>query len=355
MKKIIFALLVIGLSVFALFACSKKDDTSKNINKTATINNTTHINAEDGTAFSICVFVPGFVSGSPTYEMLVKGVTRAADDFKINHKDKTVAVSVIEGGYNQAEWEGKITSIAAAEKYDVIISSNPSIPDIVKVVNQKFASQKFILFDGALSGVNNVYTLSYNTKEEAYMAGFYAALYTQDIDNHATSVGLLAAQEYPVMNDIILPFFEKGAQAVNKNFKADFRVLGNWFDAEKASSLASSMYRDGCKIILTIAGGANEGVLEAAARTKNKVLWFDSDGGSIRDDIVVGSAIVAGEEAAYDKTYEYLTGILQFGTTSVIGVAEHYVDFITAAGEPNSRKIAMLALKERILRKEIIF
>ncbi|HEB09960.1 MAG TPA: BMP family ABC transporter substrate-binding protein, partial [Spirochaetales bacterium] len=36
----------------------------------------------------------------------------------------------------------------------------------------------------------------------------------------------------------------------------DFRVIGNWYDANKAADLANSMIDSGVDVIATIAGGA---------------------------------------------------------------------------------------------------
>ncbi len=55
------------------------------------------------TGKTIAVFVPGIVSGSPVYEMLVSGAQKAVDNHSI--KDfGPVTLTIIEAGTNQAEW-----------------------------------------------------------------------------------------------------------------------------------------------------------------------------------------------------------------------------------------------------------
>jgi simple sugar transport system substrate-binding protein len=263
--------------------------------------------------------------------MMAEGVRQAADEWNAAPgAAKRVKVSVFEAGFNQAEWEMKLTSLAAGGRCGLIVSSNPSLPDIVRNVHAKFPAQKFLLLDGEISGVENIYSLAYRTGEEAWLAGYFAALVSQSLDPAARRVGLLAAQEYPVMNNVILPGFREGARAADADFAVDFRVLGNWFDAEKARALASDMYRTGSKALLCIAGSANEGVAAAAKNEGGTVVWFDNDGAASHPGTVAGSAVVMQRQAAYDKTRLYLSGALPFGASESAGVKEGYIGFVPA-------------------------
>jgi len=277
---------------------------------------------------SIVVFIPGVVAGSPIYEMLAEGTRSAVEDFKASNPGAAPSVTVIEGGFNQAEWEGQVTTLAASRDYDLIVSSNPSLPVIVSSVSAKFPSQKFLLLDGELEGNPSVYTLCYNQREQAYMAGHIAALAALEIPAGEKRIGLVAAQEYPVMNNIILPGYAEGARAVDPGFSVDFRVVGNWFDAAKAAELAAGMIRGGVKVLLPIAGGASAGVVQAASEADAKVVWFDTNGYAVRPGTVIGSAILRQDKAAHEKVTLYLKGILPFGKAETAGITENFVDFI---------------------------
>ncbi|MDR1302472.1 MAG: BMP family ABC transporter substrate-binding protein [Treponema sp.] len=280
---------------------------------------------------AIAVFIPGVMSGSPIYEMLAAGVKQAAAEQST--AERPVTVTVIEGGFNQAEWESRITALAASARYDLIVSSNPSLPAIASAVSVKFPQQHFLLLDGELAGNPRIYTLRYNQREQAYMAGHIAALVAGEADQEVRTgirIGLVAGQEYPAMNEVILPAYRAGAQRVDPSCTVDFRVVGNWFDAGKGAELAADMIRGGAKIILSIAGGANEGVVQAAFEAGAKVVWFDTNGYGVRPGTVVGSAVVYQDKAAYEQTLRFLEGTLPFGSAELVGVAEGYVDFIEA-------------------------
>ncbi|GAB6391634.1 MAG: BMP family ABC transporter substrate-binding protein [Treponematales bacterium] len=284
-----------------------------------------------GSAASIAVFIPGAASGSPIYEMLIEGVRRAVAEW--NAGGGAAEASVIEGGFNQAAWESKVTALAASGGYGLIVSSNPSLPAIVRAVSARFPAQRFLLLDGELAGNPAVYSLSYNQREQSYMAGHIAALAALELAQGGASprwklrAGLVAAQEYPAMNGVILPGFLEGAQAADGRFAVDFRVVGNWYDAARAAEIAAALFRDGVPAVLCVAGGANEGVVQAAQEAGGRVVWFDTAGYAVRPGVVVGSAILRQDRAAYEKTLLYLSGALPFGSAETAGIASGYVDF----------------------------
>jgi simple sugar transport system substrate-binding protein len=260
--------------------------------------------------------------------MLAQGVKKAAEEFGASGSPPEV--TVIEGRFNQAEWEPQVTTLAASGNYELIVSSNPSLPVIVSSVSAKFPKQKILLLDGELAGNPSVYTLRYNQREQSYMAGHIAALCARELAGAGgrLRLGLLAAQEYPAMNTIILPGFTEGAQAVDSSFTVDFRVVGNWFDATKGAELTAEMIRGGARVILPIAGGAGEGAVSAAVEGGAKIVWFDTNGYAIKKGVVVGSSILHQDRAAYEKTLLFLKGQLPFGRAETAGIAEGYVDFV---------------------------
>jgi simple sugar transport system substrate-binding protein len=276
--------------------------------------------------------------------MLAAGVKKAASE------SPGVQVAVIEGGFNQAEWETKLTSLAATGTYGLIVSSNPAMPALCAAVSAKFPKQHFLLLDGKLEGNPRIFTLRYNQREQAYMAGHIAALVSRSSGAAAKPrLGLVVGQEYPAMNNIILPGYLEGARAVDPAFQVDFRVVGNWYDAAKGAELASAMIRDGAGVVLAIAGGANQGVLQAADEAGAKVVWFDVNGYALRPGVVVGSSVLWQDRASYEQVKRYLAGTLPFGSAEIVGVAQGYVDFIEddphyLAGVPGTVRAKQSAL-----------
>jgi simple sugar transport system substrate-binding protein len=278
-----------------------------------------------GTGFSVGVFVPGFVEGSPTYEMLVSGAERAVGEAP------GATITITEAGYNQAEWLEKLTAFAATGQYDLIVTSNPAMPALCAEVGQSFPEQRFVVIDGYLPGTPRIRTTLFNQVEQAYLVGYMAGLVTTSGmagANPLLRAGMVVGQEYPIMNDAIVPGFERGLQAAAPGSELDVRVVGNWYDAAKAAELAAGIFEGGADVILTIAGGANQGVVRAAKERGKYVLWFDSNGYSVEPGVVVGSSVVAHDEATYRAVSAALKGTLSYGDAEILGARDGFVRFI---------------------------
>lgn len=291
----------------------------------------TEIPAETKTKeYSIAVFVPGIVSGSPVYEMLVAGVEKAVQD--ANGRGIQASVQVVEAGTKQADWGFKMTSLVAEGKHSLIISSNPAMPEIIAPISEQFPDQDFLVFDGFFEGNEHITTFRYNQREQAFISGYMAALVsssTMKFANPEKKIGLVAGQEYPAMTNIILPAYLEGARAVNPSFEVDFRIVGNWYDAAKGAELARAMKNAGVDVIMPISGGANQGVVSAAQEALFYIAWFDDNGYAKAPGFVVSSAIMAQERLVMEQTSAYLDGTLVKGKASTVGLSQKYIDFVS--------------------------
>ena len=305
-----------------------------------------------GKVSSIGVFIPGVVAGSPTYEMLVAGVERAAKE------NGGISMQVIEGGFNQGEWKNKIQALASSKEFSLIITSNPAMPQICAEVSSSAPDQKFLILDGYLKGNGSIYTFRFNQMEQAYLSGYFAGLVTaasKSASGAPLKAGLIAGQEYPDMNQAIRPGFEFGfldgigGSGTPAAQPVDFRVVGNWYDPGKGADLAGAIFSGGADIILTIAGGANMGVVSAAKEKGGHVLWFDSAGYSIAPGIILGSTYIAVDKAAYEKTSDAIRGKLEFGTAETGSIKEGWVSFIT--DDPLFKEYVSGDLREKMTEK----
>lgn len=260
----------------------------------------------DSTEYSIAVFVPGMLEGSPTYEQMDRGVRKAADMREAN-------VTTIEGGFNQGEWQNQITALAAEGNYNLIVTSNPALNEICLNAKAMFPGQTFLVMDGADQESEELIIFSYNHGEQAFMAGVLAAEISMEKDSENKIIGLIAGQSFPDMEQSIVPGFEMGIKSVDPDFSLDFRIIGNWYDASKASDLAESMFSLGVNVILPIAGGANQGVISAAKKKDKSLIWFDSPGTKLSEGTIKGSGIVKQETAAKEMVLAIIDGKMEDG------------------------------------------
>ena len=274
----------------------------------------------------VAVFVPGLVSGSPIYEQLVAGAEKAVAEIP------GASLRVVEAGFNQAEWQDKLSALAASGEFDLIVSSNPSIPELCKKAAADFPKARFFVADAWLPGAAGLHTVIYNQYEQGYLVGYLAGLVTKSSlpgANPALKAGLVVAQRYPTLDLLIEPGFAKGLSEAAPGAVLESRTVGNWFDANKAAELASSLMDSGADVILPIAGGAGQGVVSAAKARGRYAVWFDGDGYGVAPGTVLGCAVLRQDRLVYEKVKALLSkgGESLYGKAEVVGAKEGYVDF----------------------------
>lgn len=302
MKKSLFIAALLSAALSAFTGCSSKKSNNP----------------------SIAVFVPGIMADSATYAKLAQGVTNAVEKYNSKKAENEKAnLYILEVGTNQAEWGEKLTALAAEQKYDVIISSNPSLPDLALPVLEQFPEQKFIFLDAECAGNNNIMTMCYDQYQQAYVTGYISGLMSK-----SHKVALISAQDYPVMNNIIFPSYAKGASDAVSGTTAEYRVVGNWYDATKGAEIADAVTKMGIDVILPICGGASQGVISSAVNNGIKVAWFDANGFTKAPGVVISSTVNHQEILSEEVTLEWLEGKTAWGTHRMVGMKEGYVEFI---------------------------
>jgi simple sugar transport system substrate-binding protein len=273
----------------------------------------------------VAVFVPGVRAGNAVYDGLAKGVEKAVAE------TSGASVKILEAGFNQAEWEEKLTSLVATGEYDYIFTSNPSMPDLCAKVGANFPKQKFVCLDGTLKGNSQIYTVLYNQTEQGYVTGYLAGLVTTSSmpgANKDKKIGMIIAQHYPVMDKIIEPGFEQGLHAVDPGITVDLRVLGNFFDATKAAELAKSMIDSGVDVILPICGSGNEGVYKTVTTSGDYAVVFDGNDFARAPKNILGCTVLHQDDLSYAKAKAAFAGKLTFGSADVVSMKDGYIEFL---------------------------
>ncbi|GHV88504.1 BMP family ABC transporter substrate-binding protein [Spirochaetia bacterium] len=280
-------------------------------------------------SLSVLVYITGVAAGSPTYELLAAG----AESFAARHSK--VTVKVYEAGFNQAEWEEQLTSLVASGEYDLVLGSNPSLPEICVSVGKKFPNQKFIITDAEYAGNSQISTFLYNQYEQSLYLGYLAGLITTSTMPYANpekKLGFIAAQEYPLLTKHIVPGFLAGAHLADPEITVDFRVIGNWFDANKAAELTGSMINAGADVFASIAGGAAQGMIKAAQEHGAYVVYHNTNEYRTAPGIILGCGLMEQKKLVEEILADVLAGKIKYGSARTVGAADGYLSFIS--GDP---------------------
>ena len=280
--------------------------------------------------FKLAVVVPGVTAGSPLYEQLVAGAEKAVGEYS------NASMKVVELGFNQAEWAEKMTSVVATGMYDAVITSNPSMPFVCMDLAGQFPDQKFIFVDAFIEGHPQMASFLYNQVEQSYMLGYLAGLITtSDMPgaNADLKIGIVVAQEYPALNKMMVPGFEQGAQAVNPGITLDYRVIGNWYDANKAAELAKSMIDSGVDVIGVICGGAAPGVFEVCKERNKYVMYWDDNSYAKAPGVIAGCGALHQSQLVYEVVVDAINGMVDYGKAVKLYARDGYIEFLS--DDPN--------------------
>jgi len=273
---------------------------------------------------SILVFITGDIIGSPTYELMAEGALLALEKYS------GLNIKIYEAGRNQAEWEMHLIEMISTGEYDIVMGSNPSLPEICINASRFFPDIKFIILDADYEGNPQIKTYFYNQYEQSLILGYLAGLVTTSnlpLSNNQKKIGFIAAQEYPLLTRQMVPGFLEGARLVDPGIELDFRVVGNWADANKAADLASAMMDAGVDVFTAIAGGAAQGLIKTAVERGAYIVWYNINVSNMAPGNIVGCGIMKQREAVMEIIKEALAGNIQYGVSTTLGVKDGYLGF----------------------------
>ncbi len=307
-RMVVGFVLVLSLTVLPVFAAGSTEQSP-----------------QESRSLSVLVYITGVTAGSPPYTALAEGATEFAVE------NENVTVKIYEAGFNQAQWEEQLTSLVATGEYDLVLGSNPSLPELCIHVGKKFPKQKFVITDAQLAGNPQIRTYLYNQYEQSLYLGYLAGLVTTSsmpAANKDLKIGFIAAQEYPLLNKHMVPGFLDGARLVNPAIQIDFRVIGNWFDANKAADLASSMRTAGVDVFAAIAGGATQGLFKVAKEQGAYIVFHNTNEYNNAPGYVVGCGSMEQKKLTKEILRDALAGTIEYGKATTVGAQEGYLGFI---------------------------
>ena len=269
------------------------------------------------------VFVPGRLGDSPPYD----GLAGAAERFSLRDP-RVKLVNTFEAGFDQSKWIEQLVSFAASGKYDVVYTSNEVMGGLAWQAAQQVPKVKFLVNDAYVRGHERIYTAFVNKYEQSFLYGYMMALVSQsgmEGTNPDKLIGLVFGQHYTMMDDLIMPGMLEGARALDPGFELKSAMLGNWFDAKKAESLAGNLIDAGVDCLGAIAGSGNPGVLRAAANRKSYVVYYDVAAFDKAPGTIVGSVTAQNSELSFDILQKLADGKIPWGKPDVVGLRQGYV------------------------------
>lgn len=296
LKLIVLALLVVGV----LTACAPKEEEPV---------------VEDKLA--IAFLVNGNLGDKSFFDSAKEGLDEIAAEYGVE-------VKVVEGSSDETKWQPALIDLCDQD-YDIIIAGTWQMVDYVAQAAADYPEKKFIVFDTEVTGMENVYSITYKQNEGSYLGGYLAAKLSK-----TGVIGGVGGMNIPVINDFFVGYIE-GALQANPDIKVALSYIDSFIDSAKGKELALAQFNNNkADVIFQVAGNAGMGVLEAAAEAGFTGIGVDADQYALlveagKTDIanVVPTSVLKKVGASLKFALEQeIAGTLPWGTTGNLGMVE---------------------------------
>lgn len=197
---------------------------------------------------------------------------------------------------------------------------------------------------------DNLVSLVFKAEQPSFLVGYIAGKMTK-----TDKVGFIGGIE----GDSNWEFdygFQAGVRYAAKEVGKDIDVLSQYVDSfsdwQKAKNIARNMYKEGIDIIFHAAGGAGNGVIEAAKEQDKWVIGSDRDQNYLAPNNVLTSAMKKVDVGIYNVIELLTKGEFAGGETLVYGLQEGGSVCIAASSDKNVPKEILTRVEE--LKQEII-
>ncbi|WP_270941860.1 BMP family lipoprotein [Romboutsia lituseburensis] len=203
------------------------------------------------------------------------------------------------------------------EDMDLIIGVGYQLKDSIKDAAGSYPDQKFALMDETYDKIpENVVPVTFKEQEAAYLAGVIAANMTK-----TKNVGFIGGLPAPGVVKYQYGF-KYGVESANKEVKVSEQYANSFSDQAKGKSIAKQMYAGNVDLILSAAGDAGTGAIEAAKENNKLAIGADRDQSDLAPENVITSAIKKLNVASYDLAKELVEGKYKGGVEKVYGLKE---------------------------------
>ncbi|HBN94675.1 MAG TPA: BMP family ABC transporter substrate-binding protein [Firmicutes bacterium] len=262
----------------------------------------------------VALVLSGFLGDQSFNDSAHQGLQRAVEDFGIE-------LRILESEV-PADWEQNLVAMADAG-YDLVIASSTQFQDILDRNAGYFPNIKFGIIDGVVEQPNVVSAI-FAQNEGSFLAGAVAALWTEYDHlpgvNSEQTIGWVGGMDIPVLHDF-LTGYRQGAKYINPDIRVLVSFAGSFTDPVRGKELTLSQYEQGADVVMNVASGTGNGILEAAYEEGKYAIGVDLDQDGIYPGSIVTSMLKRIDQAAYLMTQQVVEGTYEGGEVLYMDIA----------------------------------
>jgi len=293
MKKLLAVLVVLAMMVVTLAGCGSAQSSSSAPAPTST---TSTDGEKEGTTekkpLRVALVYSGFLGDKSFNDSAHEGAVQAVNDFGIELKEMQ--------SKEPTEWESNFVAMAA-EGYDLVIGVSTQFQEIMSKHCPEFPDTKFALIDGVVSG-DNIVSTTFAQNEGSFLAGAAATMFTTKTDipgvNPDKIIGWVGGMDIPVLWDFFVGY-EQGAKYIDPDVKILQSFAGTFNDPLKGKELTIAQYSQGADIVMNVASGTGNGILEAAKEQGKYAIGVDLNQDGVYPGSILTSMLKRVDRATY--------------------------------------------------------
>ena len=147
----------------------------------------------------------------------------------------------------------------AQQGYDLILMGGP-VSEIIPEIAEEYPDTHFLLNKGTITDMPNVTSVQFDEAGGAFLAGAFAVLMSEELGVEP-KIGWVGGERIPDLEKARYAF---QAAVEYMGGQCDVVYVGSFVDIAKAKEIAMQMFNNGSAIVQAYAGGASNGVYQAA-------------------------------------------------------------------------------------------
>ncbi len=262
----------------------------------------------------VCIVFSGLLGDKSYNDSCYAGAEQAMKEFGAE-------VKTLEGT-EPTEWEQNFVSACEAG-YDLVICSSSNFEEYMKKYCASYPNVKFAIIDTNVPG-DNITSISFAQNQGSFLAGAAAAMFTTMTDikgvNDKKIIGWVGGMDIPVLHDFYVGY-EQGAKYIDPEIEILQAFAGTWNDPLKGKELTLGFYDLGADIVMNVASGTGNGVLEGAKEAGHYAIGVDLNQDGDQPGAVLTSMLKRVDTACYTVIKQVVDGTFQGGTTQYLDLA----------------------------------
>ena len=199
--------------------------------------------------------------------------------------------------------------------------------------------------------------------------GSFLAGSGRHVDDHGSSawheqrkiIGWVGGMDIPVLHDFLVGY-KQGAAYIDPEVQVLVAFAGSFTDPVRGKELTLSQYEQGADVVMNVASGTGNGILEAAYEEGRYAIGVDLDQDGIYPGSIVTSMLKRVDQAAYLMVQKVVDGTWQGGEVLYMDIANGGVSLTDmsvmreALGDQFPMEILEMVaeLTEKVKRGEIV-